>query len=191
MRRFLWLLLLTPVSVLFVALSACTSEAPPPAQPKPEFRLTATIQDIMDGIVDPKADELWQSVATTISAAGTEERFPKTDEEWKTLRHAAIAMMEGTNLLQMEGRRVAKPGVKSENPNIELEPEQIEALINQDRAAFIKLAHGLHDAGMAALKAIEAKNVQGLSDAVETIDTACETCHLKYWYPLPVKPKTE
>jgi len=24
----------------------------------------------------------------------------------------------------------------------------------------------------------------GLLDAGETIDTACENCHLKYWYPL-------
>lgn len=191
MRRFLWLFLLTPVAVSLVALSACTAQAPPPAQATPEFRLTATIQDIMDSMVDPHADELWMSVATTISAAGTEEKFPKTDEEWARLRRAAMTMTEASNLLQMEGRRVARSGFKSEFPGIELEPEQMEKLIAEDRASFIKLALGLHDAGMAALKAIEAKNVQGLSDAGETIDTACENCHLKYWYPGAGRPKTE
>lgn len=189
MRRLLWLL--TSLTATLVAVGACTSQAPPPAQPKPEFRVTASIQDIMNSMVDPQADELWQSVATTISAAGTEERFPKTAEEWTKLRHAALTMIEASNLLQLEGRRVARPGFKSENPNIELEPEQIEALITQDRGALIKLAHGLHDAGMLALKAIEAKNVQGLSDAGETIDTACENCHLKYWYPGQGRPKAE
>ena len=34
-----------------------------------------------------------------------------------------------------------------------------------------------------ALKAIEAKDAQGLWDAGGKIDMACENCHLKYWYP--------
>jgi hypothetical protein len=137
----------------------------------------------MDSMVDPNADFLWDSVATIVTAAGTEERAPRTDEEWITLRKRAIPLIEATNLLQMPGRHVAKPGEKSENPGIELGPEEIEAAINQDRAAFINFAHGLHDAVAPALKAIESKDVQGLSDAGEKIDTACENCHLKYWYP--------
>src|SRR5438094_90123 len=64
------------------------------------------------------------------------------------------------------------------------EPPQMEKLINDDRASFIKLARALQDAGATALKAIDAKNAEGLLDAGETIDTACENCHLKYWYPL-------
>ncbi len=44
-------------------------------------------------------------------------------------------------------------------------------------------AHALQDAGLKALAAIDAKNVDGLSDAGEAIDEACEQCHLKYWYP--------
>jgi cytochrome c556 len=41
----------------------------------------------------------------------------------------------------------------------------------------------LHDAGMKALAAIDKKDADALSDAGETIDEACEQCHLKYWYP--------
>jgi len=41
----------------------------------------------------------------------------------------------------------------------------------------------LHDATMPALQAIDAKNADGLLDAGELIDNACENCHLKYWYP--------
>ena len=33
------------------------------------------------------------------------------------------------------------------------------------------------------LKAVDAKNVDGILDAGDRIDKACETCHLKYWYP--------
>src|SRR4029079_8970237 len=78
---------------------------------------------------------------------------------------------------------VAHPGEQSENPGIELGPEEIKAVIDSDRPSFIKFAHGLHDAGMKALAAIDKKDVDGLSDAGEAIDEACEQCHLKYWYP--------
>ena len=33
------------------------------------------------------------------------------------------------------------------------------------------------------LKAVDAKNVEGIVDAGDKLDKACETCHLKYWYP--------
>ena len=178
MRTFHWLLL-PGVAALLVA--ACNSTPPPAETP---LRVTATIKDIMDSEVDPNADILWESVATIVSAAGTEERRPKTDEDWKKVRRSAITLVEATNLLLMPGRHVALAGEKSENPGIELEPEQMEKLMKEDPASFVKLAHALHDAAMVALKAIDGKNAEGLLDAGETIDTACENCHLKYWYPL-------
>ena len=171
-------LLLVGMSLFLVA--ACGAA-------QPEYRMTSTIKDIMDSMVDPSADFLWESVATIVSAAGTEERRPKTDEDWAMVRRHAITLIEATDLLQMPGRHVAKPGEKSENPDVELGPEQIEATINQDRKAFSDFAHKLHDAGMTALAAIDAKNAEGLLDAGETIDTACENCHLKYWYPLSLQ----
>jgi hypothetical protein len=173
-----------------VACSAPQQAAPAAAAAKPaetaavEFRTTATIKDIMDSVVDPSSDYLWDSVATIVTRKGTEERRPRTDEDWKQVRRRAIAMIEATNLLIMDGRLVAKPGEKSENPGIELGPEEIKAVIDSDRASFIKFAHGLHDAGMKALAAIDKKDADALSDAGETIDEACEQCHLKYWYPL-------
>ncbi len=171
-----------------VACSAPKTEAPAaktPATPNTaaEFRTTATIKDIMDSIVDPSADFLWDSVATIVTRKGTEERRPRTPEEWKEVRRRAIAMIEGTNLIIMDGRRVARPGEQSENPGIELGPEEIQMLIDADRPTLIERAHALHDAGMKALAAIDRKDVDGLSDAGEAIDEACEQCHLKYWYP--------
>lgn len=180
MRRFQWLLV---AGVLMFVGTAC-NKAPSPAPPAaPVMRPTATIKDIMDSIVDPSADALWESVATIVSASGTEERQPRTDEEWATLRHSAIRLVEGSNLLLVEGRKAARPGHKSEFPGIELEPEQVEKLINEDRAAWVKLAGALHDAALPALTAIDAKSAAGLLDAGEGIDVACENCHMKYWYP--------
>ena len=170
------------------ACSAPQPAAPPAAAPATmtaaEFRVTGTIKDIMDGLVDPSSDYLWESVATIVTKKGTEERRPRTVEQWKEVRRRAIALTEATNLLIMDGRLVAHPGEQSENPGIELGPEEIKAVIDADRASFIKFAHALHDAGMKALAAIDKKDADALSDAGETIDEACEQCHLKYWYPL-------
>jgi ABC-type glycerol-3-phosphate transport system substrate-binding protein len=181
LRTFHWLAL-AGVSLLVAA--ACSAPAPAPAAKKePPFRKTATIKDIMDSMVDPSADFLWESVATIVTRKGTEERRPRTDDEWKAVRRAAITLVEATNLLIMDGRAVAKPGEKSENPGIELSPEAIRRVMDEDPDTLVKLAGALHDAGMKALAAIDAKNADALSDAGEVIDNACETCHLKYWYP--------
>jgi hypothetical protein len=137
----------------------------------------------MDSIVDPSADYLWDSVATIVTRKGTEERRPRTDEDWKNVRRRAIELIEAPNLLMMEGRKVAKPGEKSENPGIELGPEQIQEILDGDRATFVQRAHALQDAAKEALAAIDKKDVDALSNAGETIDEACEQCHLKYWYP--------
>jgi hypothetical protein len=148
-----------------------------------EFRPKATVKDIMDSMIDPSADFLWNAVSTTISVRGIQEKQPRTDEEWLDARRNAIRLLEATNLLLMSGRHVAKHGDKATDPKIELRPEQIENLIADDRQAWIGFAHGLYDAVVPALDAIDARNADGLMDAGEKIDTACENCHLRYWYP--------
>jgi cytochrome c556 len=83
----------------------------------------------------------------------------------------------------MPGRRAAPPGAKSENPGSELEPAQIQALMNKQRPSFVAHAHVLHEAAMEALRAIDARNIDKISEAGGTIDEACESCHLQFWYP--------
>jgi hypothetical protein len=184
MRTFRWPFMAVPLIVV----TACNrTPTPQPPAPAPLLRPVATIKDIMDSIVDPSADALWHSVASVSSAAGFEDRQPRTDEEWATVRRDAIRLVEATNLLVMEGRHVARPGEKAENTGVELEPEKIEKLINDDRQAFIDLAHGLQDSALPALKAIDVKDADALLTAGAGIDKACESCHLKYWYPDPAQ----
>jgi hypothetical protein len=186
--------LLTSITLVFFLVNSCRSaeqKTTPATSVESQFRTTATIKDIMDSLVDPSADQLWESVGTTVDATGMHERFPRTDEEWKEVRRDAIRILEATNLLLIPGRIVAKPGEKSENPGIELEPQEMQALVDQDRETFAKLAHGLHDAVMAAFKAIEAKDKEALLEAGDGIDQACERCHLKYWYPNEAKNQAE
>ncbi|HME13095.1 MAG TPA: hypothetical protein VKF79_09560 [Candidatus Acidoferrum sp.] len=173
-----------PFIPALLALIFCLSCAKP--KPEAEYRPTTTIKDLMNGIVDPAADTIWNSVATTITTRGKVEKAPHTDEEWATVRGSAIQLLEASNLLQIPGRHVAKPGQRNEQ-GIELQPEQIEALINQDRQAWITLAHGLHDAATQAVIAADAKDPTKVLESGEQLDNACEHCHQQYWYPRPAQ----
>ena len=192
MRRFSWPLF--PV-VLFFSVSlvfgtACRGQQQEPQQP--EYTPTATIKDLMLSIIDPSADVVWEAVKTVIILEGTEEiveeTFPRTDEEWTNVRHSAITLVEAANLLVMPGRRVARPGERSEFPGIELEPEEMDALINEEREAWNRQATALHDASLAALQAIDAQDAETLLMVGGDIETACESCHTQYWYPNQVLP---
>jgi hypothetical protein len=148
------------------------------------YRITTTIQDIMDAQVDPAADEIWNSVASIVTTAGIQEKQPRTDEEWEAIRLKTLLVMEGANLLMMPGRRVVAEGRPLDPDELAGErPADIEKAIETNRAAWIRLAQGLHDAGTTVLSAIEAKNVMQLIDAGEVLDTACENCHSTFWYP--------
>ena len=77
----------------------------------------------------------------------------------------------------MPGRHVAGPGEKSETPGVELEPSEMEVLINKDRASWVMRATKLHEAGVAVLQAIDAKDSQKVFEVGEQIEQACENCH--------------
>ena len=181
MRRFVTLFVLG--AAFFIVACQSQSETKPQAPPEPALRPTLTIKEIMKAVVEPSAQALWDSVATNVTDKGSENKVPQNDKEWAEVRRNGIAMVEAMNLVMMEGRHLAPPGTKSDNPGSELEPDEMEKLIGADRATFYKLAHGLQDAGPEALKAIEKKDTEALSNAGGDIDAACEACHTKYWYP--------
>ena len=149
------------------------------------FILTASIHDIMLSMVDPSADDLWESVSTVSTLDGVIENRPRTDKDWENLRLKAITLIEATNLLAMKGRRVITAGQKLQDEGLEgnLTPAQIQKLLDTDHEAFVAFAHGLHNAGMEALKAIDNKNVDAFLQAGGDLDTACEACHTTFWYP--------
>ena len=164
--------------------ASCAKTAPTAAADSP-FRLQASIQELMQSVVDPPADALWESVATISSLDGIEERQPRTDEEWATVRRHAMTIIEAANLLVMDGRRVAHEGKQLEDahtPGI-WSAAEIQKALDASRPVFIERAHALQAAGLAALSAIDARDAQALSAAGGALDEACEQCHLKYWYP--------
>jgi cytochrome c556 len=181
-------------SMFILSLAAgigCQSQAPatPPAPPQPQYMPTATIKDLMLSVIDGAADVVWLSVTTVVDEKGMLETKPITDEDWTKVRHGAITLMEAANLLMIPGRRVARPGEKSETPGVELEPEEMDALIAKDRAAWNARAKALHDVVEQVVKAVDAKDAEKVFELGEQIELACEGCHKQYWYPNEVIPE--
>ena len=180
-----WRNRLTAAAVLLIAASGCTKSEPAPASgdATPQYEPAATVKDLMQSVIDPAADQVWNSVTTVQTASGTVDTVPKSPEDWLKVRHGAVTLSEAANLLMMPGRNVAQPHEKSEEPGVELEPAEMQVLIEKDRAAFNKRAQALHEAGLAALAAVDAKDPKKLFEVGEQIEHACEGCHSAYWYP--------
>jgi hypothetical protein len=169
-----------------VIAASCQSRQPESAAPaasQPSYTTSATIKDIMLHIVDPAGDMVWDSVATVIDKEGLHETAPKTDEDWFRIRSGVITLIEASNLLIVPGRAMARPGEKSVAPGVELEPAEMDVLVNKDREGWNRRARDLHDISLKVLEIVEKKDSQALFDIGEDLDKACENCHRAYWYP--------
>jgi cytochrome c556 len=178
-------LLAVPVGGLIVglAVSGSVRGQTSAAQADAGFIPRATVVEIMDAMVMPAADVLWNAVGVSVTSEGVIENVPETDEDWQRLRWAAITMAEGANALLVPGRKVAPAGTVQDPNDTALSPDQIEARIAANRAAWVGMAHVLDAAVVQALDAIEARDADTLSEVGGTIDAACESCHLQFWYP--------
>jgi hypothetical protein len=185
MRSFRWLVLIGMIALV----TACRSQQPPqaaaPAGPGP----VAPIRDVMHMIVEAQAQVIFDSVAITVTEAGTQERQPTTEEDWDAVLHSAITLAEAANLLTMPGRAVARPeDMNTSADPVELTPAKIQEKIAANPESWLTHAKNLQDVAMRAVKAATDKNVQDLWNVGEPIDQACESCHLEFWYPDDVRP---
>jgi hypothetical protein len=130
--------------------AACGGPEPPP------FKPVVDVKQLMQGIVDPSADVVWDSVATIITKDGIEDRRPHTQEEWDHVRNGAMMLTEAGNLLMMAPRA-------------------------KDGGDWMKMSQDLVDKAAVAMRAAEGKNVEGLYRIGGPIDETCENCHKKYW----------
>ncbi len=105
----------------------------------------ATIKQIQESMISPSSD--------TIFNVG--RAAPETDEEWLTVRNAAVILAEAGNLFMMEGR-------------------------TKDTDQWMEMAGELVAAGTDALRAAEAKDVSGVLESGNRIAAACEVCHQPY-----------
>jgi len=193
MRTVYWLIILA-LAVVVTGVAAARRGGREAAAAAAAMNRVGTVKEIMEGIVDPNADVLWESVATNITAAGVEEKAPKTDAEWATVQHSALMLAEAVNLLKMRGREIARPGdmnTKSGPDAPELTPAEIHEKVNRDWSLWITHADRLQETAIKAWQVANARDVNGIVEVGDAIDKACESCHLEYWYPDLKKPRNE
>jgi hypothetical protein len=175
------------------AAPAASAPATPPAPPSPlpqSLQIMASIQELMDAVIDPSADALWDSVSITTTVKGTVFHQPHSDEEWREARRHAIALVEGTNLLVMDGRKLVAPGspVLDQGTSGVLSAEAGQKLFDAQHSTFVQFARALREAGTQMLSAIDKKDPTGMMNAGAAMDGVCESCHLTFWYPNQVIP---
>ena len=133
---------------LLAGCAAPAPEQPPPAAPP--YRPVASIREVMNSVIDPSVDVVWNSVETVIDNGRMTDRAPATDEDWAEVRRHALIVSEAANLLLMHDRPVAPPGAPSLAPGVELAPEEIRSLIDKNPDGwnfYVQAAPGLVEAG--------------------------------------------
>ena len=168
-----------------LATEFCSKPAAAPTPAIPDVKAIVSVKELMENVIDPIADNVFDAVGADITAKGLVETKPKTDEDWAKVRIGAVTLAEGSNLLKIP-RRIAPPGDKNNSggPNApELSPEDIQAKVDADRALWNKHADGLRDVALKVLDLVNRKDADQLFQVGSELDKACENCHLEYWYP--------
>jgi len=142
-----------------------------------------TIQQFMEQQVNPAAEAAFRSVREVADDKGQRLEQPHDEAAWKAVEAQLEILRDAPTVLTAPGIKVAPPGFKAENPSVESEPGAIQAAIDQNRDDFDKRAYRLQIAASEALLAARARDPKGMVKMLESLDRACESCHLRYFYP--------
>lgn len=178
-------------SLLFQQCSRPAQEAgpAPAAAPAPtDMRAIVSVRELMQTIIDPLADNIFDAVGTDVTEKGVVDHRPTTDEDWAKVMQGAVALAEGTNLLKLHPRLAAPADYtfdpKERGPGApELAPAEIQKKIEADLNLWNKHADDLRTEALKVIEMVKAKDADKLFAAGSDIDKACENCHLEYWYP--------
>jgi cytochrome c556 len=154
------------IPACLVAVASCTAPAPvepkPAAQPVsaavPPLRSPVSINAEMVTIVDHAGHQLWN-----VERPGN---APKTDVAWANLEEHATQLAAAGALVSLAGTG-------------------INDVVWTDSAGWKKWSRALSDAGLAALKASQEKNLDALVAANGQLVDACEGCHKEFKPQLP------
>lgn len=177
------------LGILTSTCSPAAPAAPPVASPNAELwgdmKSVVSVKELMRDMLDPLADNIFDAVSTVVTSAGTVERVPTTDADWDKVRIGAVSMAEGSYLLKVP-RPFAPAGDEnnSTGPDAEeLSPAQIMAKFKADPVLWNAKIEALRNVGLEVLELVKTRDANGLWQASNDLDAACENCHVEYWYP--------
>jgi len=121
----------------------------------PAFNTTLDVTEIMNLVLEPASDILWDSGGWVLDASGYEELYPTTDEDWAYVRAQAAIVVESGNMLALPGRA-------------------------EDNDAWMIYAEGLSEAGILAMEAAASQNEEDFFQAGAQLYSVCTACHQAY-----------
>ena len=122
---------------------------------QPQYKMLASVEDLMEGVVEPSSKKLFEIGGLQSSATGSQKIAPKDDEEWSQVKHSAMAVAEVGNILKS------------------FEPRAREADWNKN-------AQDLIDSALAVSRGVDARNPDAVFEAGGHLYDACTACHMKY-----------
>jgi hypothetical protein len=155
-RLFLVSVALFISGIAFIIAGARAARLNPPAHADlPAAPPVATIKQIMNAIVLPNANVIYNAVGTTIDGTKVEETVPKNDKEWAAVGDSAAAIVESGNMLLLGDRLI-------------------------DKREWLSYTQRFIAAGKAALAAANEKKPEGILAAGGDLNETCDACHEKY-----------
>jgi hypothetical protein len=136
------------------ASAALAGDAPAGAA-APPFRVVLDMHALMDRVIDPAADVIWESAGTVVTLEGERDLAPTTDEGWSAVQNAAALLAESGNLLLVPAR--VRPG-----------------------AEWARFSVELSQAGERAMAAAEARDGAALFEIGAELYQICLGCHVRY-----------
>jgi hypothetical protein len=150
-----------------------------------DMKPIVSVKELMRDMIDPASDLVFDAIAVEKTKSGEIQHEPKTDEDWQRLRTGAVTMGEGIYLLKVP-RPFTPPG---EENNIngpdreELSAAEILAKVQANPVQWNARIEALRNVSLQVLQIVEKKKTDELWDASDNLDTACENCHVDFWYP--------
>jgi hypothetical protein len=137
-----------------------TAASAPASPAAAEVRLPVSLNDVMVALVNHAADPIWVAAWNN----------PETDKEWRELERMAYQ-------LEIAGALLPYPGTG---------PMDDEWVAQESWASWSKK---LQQAGADAVVAVQARDVEAVSNAGDTIVEVCEGCHLEHKFAMPTGGK--
>lgn len=122
------------------------------AQTAGQYRVVASVDEVMEGITIPAAQRIFDAV---VYSNGELVQAPRTDDDWFALRISAMAVAESGNLLMMPSRA-------------------------KDDDAWMERSRALVDAAVKVAEAAEAKDIERILETGSAMYLTCTACHEIY-----------
>lgn len=141
-----------PIVLLLVAAGAVQSCGGAADDRHAPFRPVATVDEVMDAIVIPSAEAIFDAV---VYVNGEIAAMPDTDEDWFQLKLHALALAEAGNLLMMAPRA-------------------------RDTGDWMTFSRAMTDGAVLVAEAADARDTDRLLDTGSEMYNACTGCHDLY-----------